>query len=111
MTAARAVVFAYHDVGVRCLKALISGGVEIPLVVTVADDPKDMMVRERRATAQSYGIPVPTPADANTPELERAVGAARPDFIFSFYYRSMLGPRLLSMARLGRAQHAWFTCC
>ena len=26
MSQARAVVFAYHDVGVRCLKALISGG-------------------------------------------------------------------------------------
>ena len=32
---ARAVVFAYHDVGVRCLKTLLSAGVEVPLVVTV----------------------------------------------------------------------------
>ena len=39
MSRARAVVFAYHDVGVRCLKVLLSGGVEVPLVVTVADDP------------------------------------------------------------------------
>jgi methionyl-tRNA formyltransferase len=102
VTAARAVVFAYHDVGVRCLKALISGGVEVPLIVTVADDPKETQWFESvAATAASYGIPVITPADANTPELERAVGAARPDFIFSFYYRSMLGPRLLSAARLG----------
>ena len=41
MTTARAVVFGYHDVGVRCLKTLISGGVDIPLVVTVADDPSE----------------------------------------------------------------------
>ena len=36
---ARAVVFAYHDVGVRCLHALLELGVEVPLVVTHADDP------------------------------------------------------------------------
>ena len=41
MSRARAVVFAYHDVGVRCLKTLISAGVEIPLVVTVGDDARE----------------------------------------------------------------------
>ena len=41
MSTARAVVFAYHDVGVRCLKTLISAGIEIPLVVTVKDDPHE----------------------------------------------------------------------
>ena len=45
----RAVVFAYHDVGVRCLKSLLSGGVEVPLVVTVKDDPSETaVVCERR---------------------------------------------------------------
>jgi methionyl-tRNA formyltransferase len=37
----RAVVFAYHDVGVRCLKTLLSGDVEVPLLVTVPDDPHE----------------------------------------------------------------------
>ncbi len=32
--AARAVVFAYHDVGVRCLRTLLAGGVDVPLVIT-----------------------------------------------------------------------------
>ena len=41
MSAARAVVFGYHDVGVRCLQTLISCGVDVPLVVTVADDPHE----------------------------------------------------------------------
>src|SRR5699024_5660327 len=36
---ARAVVFAYHDVGVRCLLTLLAHGVDVPLVVTHADDP------------------------------------------------------------------------
>jgi methionyl-tRNA formyltransferase len=102
VTAARAVVFGYHDVGVRCLKTLISGGVEVPLVVTVADDPNETQwFASVAATAAEYGITATTPADANTPELQRTVEDLQPDFIFSFYYRSMLGAPLLRIARLG----------
>jgi methionyl-tRNA formyltransferase len=99
---ARAVVFAYHDVGVRCLKALISAGVEVALVVTVPDDPGEVQWYASVATtAQDYGLKVIAPADANTPELERTVAALSPDFLFSFYYRSMLGVPLLRAARRG----------
>ncbi len=102
MTQARAVVFAYHDVGVRCLKALLSAGVEVPLVVTVADDPGETQWYASVATsAQDYGLTVIAPADANTPELERTVAGLSPDFVFSFYYRSMLGLPLLRAARRG----------
>ena len=31
----RAVVFAYHNVGVRCLKVLLAHGVDVGLVVTI----------------------------------------------------------------------------
>ena len=37
----RAVVFAYHNVGVRCLLVLVAHGVEVPLVVTHADNPSE----------------------------------------------------------------------
>jgi methionyl-tRNA formyltransferase len=102
VTGTRAVVFAYHDVGVRCLKTLISGGVEVPLVVTVADDPDETQWYASVAdTARDYGIEVTTPADANTPQLQERLAALAPDFLFSFYYRSMLGPPLLASARRG----------
>lgn len=102
MSAARAVVFAYHDVGVRCLKTLLSAGVEIALVVTVADDPRERQwYASVAATAADYGLPVIAPAEANTPELERTLSALQPDFVFSFYYRSMLGAPLLRAARRG----------
>lgn len=102
MPAPRAVVFAYHDVGVRCLKTLLSGGVEIPLVVTVADDPNELQwFGSVAATAADHGLSVATPASANTAELERTIAALSPDFIFSFYYRSMLGPGVLNAARRG----------
>ena len=35
----RAVVFAYHNVGVRCLAVLLAHRVEVPLVVTHRDSP------------------------------------------------------------------------
>ncbi|HWG29216.1 MAG TPA: formyltransferase [Steroidobacteraceae bacterium] len=102
MTSARAVVFAYHDVGVRCLRTLISAGMEIPLVVTVADDPKEAQWFGSVArTAAEYGLNVMVPDDANTPAIESAVAAASPDFIFSFYYRSLLKGPILDAARRG----------
>jgi methionyl-tRNA formyltransferase len=102
VSVARAVVFGYHDVGVRCLKALISGGVVIPLVVTVADDPNETQwFGSVAATAADYDIPVITPPDANTEEVRRTLTDLQPDFIFSFYYRSMLGGPLLNVARRG----------
>lgn len=102
MSSSRAVVFGYHDVGVRCLKALVSGGVDVPLVVTVADDPNEKQwFASVAATSAEYGIRCITPADAAGPELEREVAEIQPDFIFSFYYRSMLSAALLHQARRG----------
>lgn len=102
MSTTRAVVFAYHDVGVRCLKVLLSAGVEVPLVVTTKDDPNEIQWFDSALrVAQEYGLPVITPDDVNGPELERTVTELRPDFVFSFYYRSMIGAPLLNAARLG----------
>lgn len=102
MSTPRAVVFAYHDVGVRCLKVLLSAGVEVPLVVTTKDDPNEVQWFDSvLRLAQEYGLPVITPDSVNTPEVERAVTELRPDFVFSFYYRSMIGAPILNAARLG----------
>jgi methionyl-tRNA formyltransferase len=104
---ARAVVFAYHDVGVRCLKTLLSAGVEIPLVVTVPDDPREKQWYASVAeTAADYGLRVIAPAEPGTAEpgtaeLERVLDDLQPDFIFSFYYRALLPAALLRAARRG----------
>lgn len=37
----RAVVFAYHNVGVRCLQVLLARGVDVALVVTHEDNPSE----------------------------------------------------------------------
>ncbi len=98
----RAVVFAYHDVGVRCLRTLLAHGVDVPLVVTHADSPGEEIWFDSVARhARWHGIEVISPADANAPGVLAAVRAARPDFLFSFYYRQMLGAPLLEAAPRG----------
>ena len=102
MSAARAVVFAYHDVGVRCLKVLLSAKVKVPLVVTVRDDPKEnRWFASVSDTAREHGLPVAMPDEADDAALSERVTQLEPDFIFSFYYRSMLGAPLLRSARRG----------
>jgi methionyl-tRNA formyltransferase len=98
----RAVVFAYHNVGVRCLKVLLAHGVEVPLVVTHEDAPGEAIWFDSvAATAAEYGIPALTPADPNAAEIVAHIADCRPDFLFSFYYRSMLKAPLLALPRQG----------
>ena len=98
----RAVVFAYHNVGVRCLKVLLAHGVDVALVVTHEDNPNEEIWFDSVAeTAVRYELPVITPADPNDPEILAAIAALKPDFLFSFYYRLMLKAPLLEVARLG----------
>jgi methionyl-tRNA formyltransferase len=97
-----AVVFAYHDVGVRCLQVLLAHGVRIPLVVTHADSPGETIWFESvAAIARRYDIAVASPDDPNTGEFAERIGELRPDFVFSFYYRRMLKSALLSAGTRG----------
>ena len=75
---ASAVVFAYHNVGVRCLQVLLDAGVRIPLVVTHEDNPGENIWFDSVAElASRHGIPVITPDNPNTPEmLERLAALA-----------------------------------
>lgn len=98
----RAVVFAYHDVGVTCLATLLDFGIEVPLVVTHTDDPRETLWFASVAQlAQARGIDCIAPDDANAPEVVARVAATRPDFLFSFYYRRMLGAPLLAVPARG----------
>jgi methionyl-tRNA formyltransferase len=99
---ARAIVFAYHDVGVRCLRVLLDAGVEVPLVLTHADAPGETIwFRSVAAVAADYGLRCVAPADPHDPSLLAAARAAEPDFLFSFYYRQMLKRDWLVLPRRG----------
>lgn len=96
---ARAVVFAYHEVGVRCLQVLLAGGVDVALVLTHDDDPaENIWYGSVRALCRERGIAIAVHADPADPALLEAVRGARPDFLFSFYYRHLLPAAVLAVA-------------
>lgn len=98
----RAVVFAYHNVGVRCLQVLLDHGVDVRMVLTHADNPDETIWFSSVAElARSRGIAVIMPDDPNTPDVVAQVRAAAPDFLFSFYYRLMLKRELLLVPTRG----------
>jgi methionyl-tRNA formyltransferase len=100
MTAA--VVFAYHNVGVRCLKVLLAQDIDVRLVVTHQDNPtENIWFDSVAALAAERGLQVVTPEDPNTEAFIATVRALQPDLIFSFYYRHMLSPALLAVPKLG----------
>jgi len=95
---ASAVVFAYHDVGARCLRVLLEAGVAVPLVVTHRDDPQERIWFASVAElARERGIP--TLLDPTNEEIRSRIGV--PDFLFSFYYRRMLPVEVLRSAKRG----------
>lgn len=97
-----AVVFAYHNVGVRCLKVLLDQGVDVRLVVTHKDNPQETIWFESVAkVAADYDIPVVTPDDPNDAELLQRLISIKPEFLFSFYYRHMLKADLLAVPSKG----------
>ncbi|CAF3489567.1 unnamed protein product [Fusarium graminearum] len=97
-----AVVFAYHNVGVRCLQVLLARNVRVPLVVTHEDDPSETIWFDSVGTVcVKHGIPFITPTNPKSEDLLSKVQALQPDFIFSFYYRYMLPTNLLDQARCG----------
>jgi methionyl-tRNA formyltransferase len=97
-----AVVFAYSEVGVRCVRELLAQDIQIPLLFTHTDDAgENQWFGSVRKLAQAHGLRVETPADPNTPEWIAAGVAANPDFLFSFYYRHLLSSAWLQVPRRG----------
>lgn len=99
---ARCVVCAYHEVGHAALSELLELGVEIPLVVTHADDAdEERWFGSVAELAADAGIPVLAPDDPNAPEVVEALAKTEPDLLFSFYFRKLLRQPILELPRLG----------
>ena len=96
----RAVVFAYSEVGYRCLETLLEAGIDVPLVVTHEDSPGEQQwFRSVARLAAERGIESVAPADPAAPSWLERIVALSPEYLFSFYYRRMLDPRLIACAR------------
>ncbi|MEE2906889.1 MAG: bifunctional UDP-4-amino-4-deoxy-L-arabinose formyltransferase/UDP-glucuronic acid oxidase ArnA [Planctomycetota bacterium] len=98
----KAVVLAYHDVGVAGLEALRRAGVEIVAVFTHRDDPAETIwfgsVAEWAAEA---GIPVHAPEDLNHPIWIDRIREMDADVLFSFYYRKLIRQEVLDLFSSG----------
>ncbi len=100
--ATTAVVFAYHNVGVRCLRVLLDQGVHVPLVLTHEDSTTENIWYESVAqVCADRGIEAITVDDPNHPDVVARIRALTPDFLFSFYYRKMLGAEILGIPKRG----------
>ena len=94
-----AVVFAYSEVGFRCLRALLDGGVEVRAVFTHEDAPDERAwFGSVGRLAAERGIETSTSSPHDTHAMQR-VAALAPQYLLSFYYRTMLEERLLACAR------------
>ena len=104
----RAVVFAYSEVGVRCVRELLAQDVEIPLLFTHADDPGESRwfgsVEELARAARAARRDARGSEHARV--ARRGARARAPDFLFSFYYRHMLSAGVARGAAARRPEHA-----
>ena len=97
----RAVVFAYHDVGVHCLKTLIAAGVQVDLVITHQDDPNEnVWFASVIQLCSDQHIPYITPSAAELNNLLPQLQEIAPDYIFSFYYRNLIPAEILACAKI-----------
>ncbi|HEY6454917.1 MAG TPA: formyltransferase [Steroidobacteraceae bacterium] len=97
-----AVVFAYSEVGQRCLQVLLERGVQVPLVFTHEDQAGEQRWFGSVADlAAARGVRTVTPAQPGAPQWLQEIRRISPHYLLAFYYRSMLPPQLLQLARWG----------
>ena len=98
----KAVVFAYHDMGCVGVQALLDAGFDIAAIFTHADNAQENAFFGSVARlAAERAIPVYAPDDVNHPLWVDRIAELKPDVIFSFYYRNLLGEAILSSVRIG----------
>jgi methionyl-tRNA formyltransferase len=97
----RLVVCAYHNVGYRCVSELLRQGAEIALIFTHEDAAsEEIWFDSVRELAKQNDIPYLT-SDINDPENVERLRKIAPDFILSFYYRTMIMPEVLAIPTRG----------
>jgi len=98
----KAVVFAYHNMGVVGLDALARGKFDIRAIFSHLDDPgENIWFGSVAGWGKENRIPVYCPENVNTLEWVEMIRKASPEVIFSFYYRKLLGRDILMIPSLG----------
>ncbi len=98
----KAIVLAYHNIGCAGIRSLLANGYDIQAVFTHPDDPKENQWFESVAVlAAEKNLTVFAPENLNHPLWVERIKEFQPDIIFSFYYRNMVGPAILSIPPAG----------
>jgi len=98
----KAVVFAYHNIGVIGLEALLQGKFDIRTVFSHLDDPdENIWFGSVAEWAKKNEVPVFCPQNVNTPEWIEMIRKISPEVIFSFYYRNLLSRDILMIPSAG----------
>ena len=97
----KAIVLAYHNMGLAGLAALRRHGLDIAAVFTHQDDPQEnCWFGSVKDWAENQGIDCTTDA-VNSPLMIEKIKRLQPDILFSFYYRNMVCPEVLAIPRIG----------
>jgi methionyl-tRNA formyltransferase len=98
----KAVVFAYHNIGMVGLEALVRGEFDIQAIFSHLDDPgENIWFGSVAEWGKKNRIPVFCPKNVNTPEWIETIRNISPEVIFSFYYRNLLGRDILMIPSAG----------
>jgi len=99
---ARTVLLGYHTLGCLGFDALRRHGFDVAAVFTHRDDPREEIWWDSLAArAEAGGVPVFLPDDLKAPETRTLVASFEPDFLFSFYFRHLVPPGILALAKRG----------
>ncbi len=98
----KTVVFAYHNIGVIGLEALVQKKFDIRAVFSHLDDPgENIWFGSVAEWAKKNQLPVFCPQNVNTPEWIEVIRKISPEVIFSFYYRNLLSRDILMIPSAG----------
>jgi len=98
----KTIVLAYHDIGCTGIKQLVNHGFDIQAVFTHKDDPgENLWFSSVAETAVDHGLQVYAPENINHPIWVEKIRELKPDIIFSFYYRNMVGKKILDIPQYG----------
>jgi methionyl-tRNA formyltransferase len=96
-----AVVCAYSLVGRKALEALTDCGIEVTALYTYNQPDEDKWFEAPAEYANRLGIPVIIEPNFNATTVESQIRKLSPDFLFSFYFREMIGAEILQIPKLG----------
>jgi UDP-4-amino-4-deoxy-L-arabinose formyltransferase/UDP-glucuronic acid dehydrogenase (UDP-4-keto-hexauronic acid decarboxylating) len=98
----KTVVLAYHNIGCAGIESLLDHGFDIQAVFTHQDDQNENLWFDSVAElAAENGLQVFAPDNINHPLWVERIRELAPDILFSFYYRSMVGPEILDIPKNG----------